>query len=136
MNSCAEGRASLGHAGENAASAWLAEHGFTILDRNWRYGKWELDIVCVREGAIHFVEVKTRSGRGYGGAASAISHAQQKRLLLAAQAWLTARESWGRHCQFDIICVSSAGNALTVECYANAFNWDIMGDSGAHRQYW
>lgn len=129
-------RAVLGRSGENVAVSWLMAHGYEILDRNWRYGKWELDIICCQAGVIHFVEVKTRSGSAFGGAVRAVGQPQRRRLLLAAQAWLAARELWNSPCQFDVICLTGSGKTLRVERYADAFSWEIMGSSDAHWQHW
>ena len=52
----------LGAAGEELAVAWLRAHGFIIMDRNWRMGRYELDIVAARGDRVHFVEVKLRRG--------------------------------------------------------------------------
>lgn len=125
----------LGQQGEAVAAAYLLEQGFEILARNWRYGRWELDLVCRRNETIHFVEVKTRSGRSYGGAVGAVHPAKQRRMALAAQAWLLAQRLWRQPCQFDIICLIRVGNSLTVEPYPNAFNCEIMGSGHAHWPY-
>ena len=53
----------LGKAGENAAVAYLEEHGYLIRHRNWRKGHFELDIVAAKENELVIVEVKTRSNR-------------------------------------------------------------------------
>ena len=61
----------LGHAGEEAAATLLLRAGFRLLDRNWRQGRLELDMVC-RDGAeLVFVEVKTRRSEAYGGSRNA-----------------------------------------------------------------
>ena len=49
----------LGKAGENAAVAYLEEHGYLIRHRNWRKGHFELDIVAAKENELVIVEVKT-----------------------------------------------------------------------------
>ena len=46
--------------GEQAAAEWLIANGFELLHRNWRSGRYELDIVALREGVLHVVEVKCR----------------------------------------------------------------------------
>lgn len=52
----------FGKKGEESACAYLLRHGFTILERNWRAGHAEIDIIAVRNGCLHFIEVKTRTG--------------------------------------------------------------------------
>jgi putative endonuclease len=55
-----------GREGEQLAVDWLVSKGFTILHRNWRYRQFEIDIVAMKNGMPHFVEVKYRSSQQYG----------------------------------------------------------------------
>ena len=54
------GRGALGKHGEDDVCQFLIERGHTILDRNWRSGHLEIDIVTLAPDGIHFVEVKSR----------------------------------------------------------------------------
>ena len=75
----------LGALGEQYAAAWLEEHGWTTLSRNWhtRYG--ELDIVMLNpEYTVVFVEVKSRRSMHYGYPQEAITPAKQHNLRKAA----------------------------------------------------
>ena len=49
-----------GIAGEQATIDYLRTNGFVIMERNWRCGQCEIDIIATQNGIIHFVEVKTR----------------------------------------------------------------------------
>lgn len=72
-----------GTAGEELACAWLREHGFQILHRNWRHGRHEIDIVA-REGRfLVVVEVKTRSSAHWGDPETAVGPAKRRNLLRA-----------------------------------------------------
>ena len=53
-------RQKLGERGENVACRYLESMGHTILERNWRNGHLEIDIISVDPEGIHFVEVKAR----------------------------------------------------------------------------
>ena len=56
--------ADTGRRGEQAAVDYLRRVGFAILERNWRSGRYELDIVARRWDELHFIEVKTRRAGG------------------------------------------------------------------------
>ena len=53
-------RRQLGKAGEYVACGFLRSMGHIILERNWRSGHLEIDIISLDRDGIHFVEVKTR----------------------------------------------------------------------------
>ena len=78
---------SLGDAGEHLAQRQLEEAGYHCLAKQWRCPAGELDLVMRHRDELVFVEVKVRRG-GLVEAEQAISPAQQRRLLAAAQAFL------------------------------------------------
>ena len=53
-----------GRFGEDAAAEYLAGQGYAIVDRNWRCGRMEIDIVAQRGSRLAIVEVKTRTASG------------------------------------------------------------------------
>jgi putative endonuclease len=63
----------LGRRGELLAAAHLRGQGMTVLDTNWRCSQGEIDLVARDAGCLVFVEVKTRSGTGYGHPLEAIT---------------------------------------------------------------
>lgn len=73
--------------GEQIALEYLLAHGYTIEDRNVRYGKVELDIVVRKGNRIIFVEVKTRSS-DYVDPLTSIDPDKSRRLLYAANAYM------------------------------------------------
>jgi putative endonuclease len=96
----------IGAAGENAAEEWLVEEGFEIVARNWRRGRYELDIVARRGDTIHFVEVKSRAEGGLTSPEEALTPAKQRAFRLAVQAWLAANPT-DREPQMDLIAVDT-----------------------------
>lgn len=56
----------LGKKGENFASDYLRKHGYRVIDRNFQKRYGELDIICVKDKTLIFVEVKTRIGHTFG----------------------------------------------------------------------
>lgn len=93
----------LGAAGESRAAEFLAERGLPVVARNFRVRGGEIDLICRDGSAIIFVEVRLRSGSGYGGAAASITATKQARLVLAARHWLARHGE--RPCRFDCVLI-------------------------------
>jgi putative endonuclease len=68
----------------------LTDHGFRVVARNLRTSYGELDVVAEKNGHVHVVEVKTRSGIGYGSPLEAIDHRKQEHLRRSTMAALAA----------------------------------------------
>ncbi|ODR07337.1 hypothetical protein BHQ15_11160 [Mycolicibacillus koreensis] len=83
-------RARLGAFGEELAVRHLTAAGWQVVARNWRCRHGELDIVAVdpQGPTLVFVEVKTRTGDGFGGLAESVTAAKVRRLRLLAGQWL------------------------------------------------
>ena len=56
----------LGRQGEELAARYLQQKGYQIIDRNWRSGRQELDIVAQKEDILVVVEVKSRRNNSFG----------------------------------------------------------------------
>jgi putative endonuclease len=80
----------LGNAGEELAVRWLTDHGFRVVARNLRTSYGELDVIAEKNGHVHVVEVKTRSGTGYGSPFEAIDRRKQEHLRRSTMAALAA----------------------------------------------
>jgi putative endonuclease len=83
-------RQQVGRHGEDAAVAYLEQHGFVVVARNWRCRTGELDVVAREGGTLVFCEVKTRRGLGFGPPLDAITWRKQSRLRQLASAYLAA----------------------------------------------
>lgn len=92
--------------GEDEAARYLLGHGFDLLHRNWRNGRYELDIVAVREGVLHIVEVKCRRADGLTRPEEAMTRAKFRALMRAAQFYV---ELYGldMDVQFDLVAVTA-----------------------------
>ena len=124
-----------GQAGENAAEALLRGAGWRILERNWRQGRLELDLVCEDGDELVFVEVRTRAEGSLVSPAESITRVKQRNLIRAARAYLASHKAWERRCRFDVVCVT-AGTTLRTEHIRHAFELDQTLDSGhPSRQY-
>lgn len=114
-------RQRTGSAGEQIAVKFLEGAGHTVLDRNWRTGHLELDIVSVKEGGIHFVEVKSRVFPMEAEPEANVGPAKQKRLVAAARKWLKMKGCSGMECSFDVVCVVFKDETYSVRYFPEAF---------------
>lgn len=107
---------STGNSGEDLAADYLVAKGYFIMERNWRSGHKEIDIVARREGVVVFVEVKTRSTEFFGRPEDAITPRKMQLLISAADTYL--RENCiDDDARFDVICVTNG----SVRHYEGAF---------------
>jgi len=94
----------LGEKGEFLAGEWLQKEGYHILERNWRMGKLELDIIAHKDEKLVVVEVKTRETDIFGDPALAVTKKKQKQIIKAAHAYIVENDIQ-HEARFDIISV-------------------------------
>lgn len=100
-------RAEIGALGEQLATNHLTGLGWTIVGRNWRCRYGELDVIAVdpTTNTVVFVEVKTRTGDGFGGLAQAVTEQKARRLRRLAAMWLATQEQRWAAVRVDVIGV-------------------------------
>lgn len=94
-----------GTIGENVAAAYLLQNGYTILDRNWRFKHWEIDIIVSKENKLHFVEVKTRTSKKFGNPEDGVNEKKMNSLKKGAEEYLFQNQQWS-FIQFDVIAIT------------------------------
>ena len=93
-----------GAQGEQLACRYLEEHGFEVVERNWRHGRHEIDIIAKRGLELVFVEVKTRSTDQHGEPEEAVKKGKRGRMIKAANAYVQATGADLR-VRFDIVSI-------------------------------
>jgi putative endonuclease len=111
----------LGKEGERIAELFLKTKGYKLVERNYRCASGELDLVMLDRRVIVFVEVKTRTGTGYGTPLEAVEFRKQRKMIYAAQFFLSTRKLSQREARFDVIGISWSGSQPSVEHIENAF---------------
>lgn len=111
----------LGALGETEALLYLQQKGYRLLDRNWRSGHLEIDIVAEWYGEIVFVEVKTRTDEHFAPAAEAVNHAKRLHLIAAAKAYLLQHHLTEQVYAFDIITVVGKQRPFCITHIQNAY---------------
>ncbi|MGX5679926.1 YraN family protein [Schumannella luteola] len=112
----------LGRRGEEIAAQHLTARGLTIIERNWRCARGEIDLVARDGDVLVIVEVKTRSGLGFGHPLEAITTAKLARLRQLAAAWCEAHPGHWRSIRIDAVAViAPRDGAVTVEHLEGVF---------------
>lgn len=118
------GRGEIGRLGEQAACCYLAGRGHTVLDRNWRAGHLELDIISLAPDGIHFTEVKTRVAPVAAPPQDNVGYAKQRNMAAAAQRYLhdkDDRKLATLEVFFDVIAVTLDGGSEEIAYFPSAF---------------
>ena len=117
-----------GNLGEDFVCDRLRETGYEILERNWRSGRYEIDIIARQAEVIAFVEVKLRAQNALVSPAMAVRYSQRKRIVLAAVAYLKAQHIYNTGVvqpRFDVyeVVTARAGSHEVVRHFhmKNAF---------------
>jgi putative endonuclease len=111
----------LGKEGERIAEQYLKKKGYKLIERNYRCHGGELDLIVLDRRVVVFVEVKTRTGQGFGSPFEAVEYHKQKRMIRAAQFFLNEKNLHQRDARFDVVGVSWPGREPVVEHIENAF---------------
>lgn len=111
----------LGAWGEEFASSYLKKNGYTILARNYRFQKAEIDILAQKESStLVVVEVKTRNSDFFGDPQSFIDKKKIQQLVKAADQYIISNDL-EVEVRFDIIAILKNSTEESLEHFENAF---------------
>ena len=104
----------LGQWGEELAARYLIEHGYRIVDANWRCRFGEIDLIAKEKGYLCFVEVKLRKNDRMASAMEFVDARKQKKLRTTAQLYLSIHPIQEQP-RFDVIEVYAPDGLQTVK---------------------
>lgn len=110
----------LGEKGEQAAVEYLIENGYQIEERNWRLGRFEIDIIATKNEEYSFVEVKTRSFPVFTPPHEAVNKGKIQRIVAAADAYIRMKKL-EKKIHFDIITVTGPQKRWKITHWKDAF---------------
>ena len=113
----------LGRQGEEAAAAYVAGLGWTVLARNWRGAHGELDVIAQDGETVIFVEVKARRSAALDEAFARVDKRKQQHLALTAEEYLEAHGLTDSPWRIDVIAVRFGGGAPEIEHVQDALTW-------------
>ena len=94
----------LGQWGEETAVAWLRQKGYVIIDRDWKLGHRDIDVVAIDGDRVVFVEVKTRRNRLFGEPEEAVDFRKRRNLQMAINCYVKSKRI-DSEIRFDVITV-------------------------------
>ena len=116
-------RQDLGKRGEDVALEYLLQRGMELLERNWRSGHKELDLVMEEEEFIRIVEVRSRNYPAQIDPFESVDMAKRKKIIQAAKGFVAENRSRikGKEVVFDVVSILFNGELFKVEYIREAF---------------
>lgn len=108
----------------NDLGKWGEDEGYTIIDRDWRLGRRDLDILAYTPdgNTLVVVEVKTRTGEEYQQPEEAVTPGKMRNLAIAANAYVKECQV-NKELRFDVISiVGCAHQVKSLQHLKDAFN--------------
>ena len=94
----------IGELGERIATEFLQNKGYNIINRNWRSGNKEIDIVASKGDTLVFFEIKARTTIDFGYPEEAVNRKKQQFLKAAAAAYQQLHPGFD-YIRFDIVSI-------------------------------
>lgn len=115
-------RQKIGSFGEDIAVDYLQENFYKVIERNYRYGHGEIDIIAQKDDLLIFVEVKTRKNLEFGAPELAVTKNKQKQIRKIAEMYLIENNKFDLDCRIDVIAILLQKNSNPkIKHIKNAF---------------
>ncbi|MDD5226738.1 MAG: YraN family protein [Candidatus Omnitrophica bacterium] len=115
-------RSTLGERGERAACVFLKEHGYEILEKNYKCKIGEIDVIARRHGRLAFVEIKTRTSAQFGIPQEAVHLRKQEKIFKISQWYMKEKKLAKTPIAFDVVAILwREGEAPEMRLIVDAF---------------
>jgi putative endonuclease len=94
-----------GKLGERLAREWAVSNGYTVREQNWRYGKWEIDMIATKGNKLHFFEVKMRRNDHFGFPEALVNRNKLYHFNSAGTAYIRNHRGF-RWVRYDILAIT------------------------------
>ncbi len=119
MNYPSANRRALGSSQEEAAVQYLAERGYTVIERNYNIRGGEIDIIAKDGETLCFVEVRSRKNADLGHPLASVTRGKQLHLVRAAKHYLMTHPDLECPMRFDVVGIVL--NPYEITLVQNAF---------------
>ena len=100
----------VGNDGENRAAAFLESKGFSIIERNWRTNRGEIDIIAYKNDTLVFVEVNTLPNGTLDMIQRELNYQKRERILKTSKRFLLKHRQYSNsYVRFDVIVIDMPG---------------------------
>jgi putative endonuclease len=114
-------RHAFGRAAEDQAAAYLLSIGFTMVTRRFKTHHGEIDLVCLEDDLLVFVEVKARRSPNFLPEES-IGEAKRTALISAVSEYFV-KVGERRDYRFDVVAIHPGG----IRHHRNVFGHGLTG---------
>jgi putative endonuclease len=105
-----------------AACGFLKEHGYEILEKNYKCKLGEIDVIARRHGRLAFIEIKTRTSVQFGTPQEAVDLRKQEKILMVAQWYMKEKKVVKTPVAFDMVAILwKEGQTPEIRLIADAF---------------
>jgi putative endonuclease len=101
----------IGDKGEALAIQFFEERAYTILEKNWRHSRYELDLIASKNNTLHIIEVKTRTSTFFGAPHEGVTDKKFEKILKGAEAYLYEHPQWTK-VQYDVLAIFLPKNGV------------------------
>ena len=106
---------------EKLAVDHLRVNGYDIVATNYRHGRKEIDIICLKDNELVFVEVKGGRSTAFGDPVYRVNSRKRDAIINVAQAFLQESEVAYQSYRFDVIVVKEKDGRREIEHLPGAF---------------
>jgi putative endonuclease len=111
----------MGTEGESLAAQFLEAKGYTILEKNYRFDRGEIDLVAKDGQELVFIEVKARRSREFGAPEESVTPAKEAQLKKVAEGYLYEHSIENQSCRFDVVTITYQDGRPVLRLIQNAF---------------
>lgn len=101
----------VGKAAEDTAAQYLQDHGYRVLDQNWKTRYCEIDVIASKQKVVWFVEVKYRSTGNQGYGYEYVTTKKLEQMRFAAEMWVQSNDWRG---EYRLAVISVDGEEITL----------------------
>ena len=109
-----------GAEGEELAAGFLRRSGYTVLERNYRHKKSEIDLIVCRDRWLVFVEVKLRTSTAYGYPEEFVDYQKKKMIFQGALHYMIEKD-WQGNVRYDIVAIHYVNGSPEIHHIEDAF---------------